>query len=120
MTKNAELIKEVVQRELAKTGHTLSDFEANLKKLSLEKNAGMDGFLLSLSPEHFSGLASNFANIGGVSAIGLGLAGAVGGYKGYEQLANSDDNIDKKQHEADEYKRALHSLMAARQQNQLA
>ena len=117
MTKQAELIKAIISLELEKTGQTLSDFEASLKK-STSMNKTGEGLFFTLDPAHLSQLVSGVANAYGLSAAGVGLGAGALGYQGYKQLADSDDIMAKKQKEKDQYTQALHSLMVARNQNQ--
>lgn len=118
MTKQAELLKAALRVELDKKGSSLADLESDLKKEAMEKRAaGPGGFLLNVDPSHVMSIFGSIANLYGLSAAGVGAAGAYAGFQGYKGLANSDEKIDKKQQEAQQYKDALRSLTSAQQNN---
>ena len=119
MTKDAELIKAAIKLELEKSGSSLTELEATLRKQAMEKEAGGAGWGLMLSPDHLTQLVGGGANLVGLAAAGVGGLGAIGGFQAYKGLADSDEKLAKKRFEADQYRRATESLMAAKMHNTL-
>lgn len=107
MTKNAEFVKAALRVELEKRGRTMEEFEQYLKQSPNQKTA----FDVSQVGDVLKGLA----NIYGLTAVGTGAGLGYGGYKAYQAMRDSDDQIGKKQREKQQYEEATRRLMAAQQ-----
>lgn len=105
MTKNAEFIKASLRIELEKRGRTMEEFEQYLRQSPNQKTA----FDASQVGDVLKGLA----NIYGLTAVGAGAGLGYGGYKAYQSMRNSDEEIAKKQSEKRQYIDATRRLMAA-------
>lgn len=105
MTKNAEFIKAALRLELEKHGHTMEEFEQYLGKSPNQKTA--------IDASQVGDVLKGLANIYGLTAIGTGAGLGYGGYKAYQSMRDSDEQIAKKQREKQQYIDATRRLMAA-------
>jgi hypothetical protein len=103
-------IKAGIAYELDKQGSTLQDFESALEKQAL----GLP------SVGSITAALKGLGTVGAGSAAALGLGAAGLGYGAYKGNQDSDDKIQKKLQEKQQYEDAIRSLQAALQENQIS
>lgn len=100
MNERAQMIKTGMMLELAKEGKTLQDLESELSKTGATM----------WSAEALPNLVKSMFNLGGASALGLGMLGGTGLYAAYRANEDSTDQQLKKQREKQQYDEAATNI----------
>ena len=112
-------IKQALAAELQKTGHSLGQLETILasKPESVEKLAE-EMSKISLDPSSVVNSAKTLLSGAGYLGMGLGAIGGIGAYGAYRANQGSNDMIQKKMQEKQQYEEATRNLRAAMIENQ--